>query len=286
MLLIEALRASPVLLIVCCALLGLAVGSFLNVVAFRLPLMIEAEMRSECLECLELPAEPPPESGPINLMSPPSRCGSCNAQIKPWHNIPVFGWLWLRGKCAACGAPISVQYPLVELVGGLLAAVCAWRFGWSLQLAAGLGLSWALIALTVIDLRVYLLPDAITLPLVWAGLALSCFDVFTRPPSSIAGALAGYLSLWALCHAFRLATGKIGMGRGDFKLLMALGAWFGLSALPAVLLLSSLAGSVVGVVLIVAFGHKRDQPIPFGPYLAGAGWLTLIFRDLLPGAPS
>ncbi|MBL6750139.1 MAG: prepilin peptidase [Nevskia sp.] len=277
MILTEALRASPALLVAACGLLGLIVGSFLNVVSLRLPRMLHAQAECECREILALPPEPPEPPARLSLLYPPSTCPACGSRIKPWHNVPVLGWLWLRGRCAACRAPISLQYPAVELAAGLAGAVCAWRFGFGLQLAAALPLSWALLALAVIDVREQLLPDDITLPLVWAGLALSCLGVFAAdPPASIAGALAGYLSLWSIYHAFRLLTGKKGMGYGDFKLLMALGAWLGIRALPAVVLLSSAAGAVVGIGLILLRGHGRDTPIPFGPFLAGAGWLTLV----------
>jgi leader peptidase (prepilin peptidase)/N-methyltransferase len=271
--LIEALRASPIVLAGACGLLGLIVGSFLNVVCLRLPRMMQAQAECECRQLLELPALPAPKLG---LVFPPSSCPACGSRIKPWHNVPVLGWLWLRGRCAACAAPISLQYPAVELVAALASLVCAWRFGFSWQLAAALPLSWALLALAVIDAREQLLPDDITLPLVWAGLALSCLGVFTEPRTSIAGALAGYLSLWCIFHVYRWLTGKQGMGYGDFKLLMALGAWLGIRALPIIVLLSSAVGASVGIVLILWRRHDRNVPIPFGPFLAGAGWLTLV----------
>ena len=280
--LIEALRANPALLVGVVAVLGLMVGSFLNVVSLRLPRMMEAEWRREARLILELPAEDPAPAR-ITLSQPPSCCPSCSARIRPWHNLPVLGWLWLRGRCADCQAPISPQYPLVELAAGLLSATCAWRFGWGPQLAAGLVLSWALLALTVIDLREQLLPDSITLPLLWVGLCLACFGVFTSPLAAIAGAVFGYLSLWLIYHGYKLLTGKEGMGHGDFKLLGALGAWFGATSLPMIILLSSLVGSVVGVSLILFRGRDRNIPISFGPYLAGAGWLTLIWGDALRG---
>jgi leader peptidase (prepilin peptidase)/N-methyltransferase len=280
--LIEALRASPALLVGVVAVLGLLVGSFLNVVSLRLPHMMEAEWQREARLILEAPAEDPPPAR-LSLWHPPSRCPGCGAGIRPWHNLPVVGWLWLRGRCADCRAPISPQYPLVEAVSGLLAAACAWHFGWGAPLAAGLVLSWALLVLTVIDLRHQLLPDDITLPLLWIGLCLACFGVFTTPSASIAGAAFGYLSLWLIYHAYKLLTGKEGMGHGDFKLLAALGAWFGAASLPMIILLSSLVGSVVGIGLILMRGRDRNLPISFGPYLAGAGWLTLIWGDALRG---
>ena len=213
---------------------------------------------------------------PLTLWRPASRCPQCQAAIKPWHNVPVLGWLWLRGRCASCGKAISVQYPIVEACAGLLGGYCAWRFGWSAQLLPALLLTWALLALTVIDLRTQLLPDSITLPLLWLGLLLSLAGVFVKPAASIAGAAAGYLVLWGMYHLFRLLTGKEGMGYGDFKLLAALGAWFGWQALPILIVLSSVVGAIVGIGLIVFRGHDRATPIPFGPYLAGAGWLVLV----------
>lgn len=277
--LIEALAANPLLLGIATTLLGLLVGSFLNVVILRLPKMMEAQWRNECRTLLEI--ETPIAAEKVSLMSPPSCCPACRAPIRPWQNIPVVSWLALRGKCANCRAPISIQYPLVELISAAAAAVCAWRFGWSPQLAAALVLSWVLIALTVIDLREMLLPDDLTLPLLWLGLALSTLPVFAGMSASIWGGIFGYLSLWTIYHLFRLATGKEGMGYGDFKLLAALGAWFGAASLPMILLLSSVVGAVVGIGMIVLRGRDRSLPIPFGPYLAGAGWLTLIWGDAI-----
>jgi leader peptidase (prepilin peptidase)/N-methyltransferase len=281
MTLIEALRAEPAALVGVCALLGLMVGSFLNVLSLRLPRMMEDTWRSEARMILELPAADPAPA-PLSLSSPPSRCPSCGAAIRPWHNIPLFGWLWLRGRCADCKAPISVQYPLVELASGLLAAVCAWRFGWSPQLAPALGLSWTLLALAVIDLHEQILPDSMTLPLVWAGLLLSCFGLFTTPVASIAGAAIGYLSLRAIDEGYkRLARVDVAMGPGDAKLLAAFGAWFGAPSLLLIILLSSLVGSVVGLSLMALGKAGRRTKIPFGPYLAGAGWLTLVWGGAL-----
>jgi len=277
--LIDGLAHSPGWLAFATLLVGLCVGSFLNVVAHRLPQMLERDWRRECRTLLAL--EPEPEPAPLSLVRPASRCPACGAAIKPWHNIPVVSWLALRGRCGSCAAPISVQYPLVEALTGLLSAYCALRFGWGAQLAAALALTWALVALSAIDLRTQLLPDAITLPLLWLGLLLSLRGTFVLPAASIVGAAAGYLSLWLVYHAFRLATGKEGMGHGDFKLLAALGAWFGWQALPMLVLLSAVVGAIVGIGLIVLRGHDRNVPIPFGPYLALAGWLVLVGgRDL------
>ena len=269
------------MLMLSCGLLGLAVGSFLNVVSLRLPRMLELGWHREARDILALP---PVSVDPISLSSPPSRCPGCGAGIKVWHNIPLLGWLALRGKCASCSMPISVQYPVVEAAGGLAAAICAWHFGWSAQLLPAMVMSWTLIALTVIDLRTMLLPDDITLPLLWLGLLLAMFPVFCSLRDSVAGAIAGYLSLWTLFHLFRLLTGKEGMGYGDFKLFAALGAWFGWQALPGIILLSSLVGAAVGISLIVFKRHGREIPIPFGPYLAGAGWISMIWGPALSRA--
>lgn len=272
------LAHSPALLSFAVLLLGLCVGSFLNVVIHRLPLMLERDWRRECRTLLALEAAPEgaPQELPLSLVTPASRCPACGAAIKPWHNIPVASWLWLRGRCASCRAPISAQYPLVEAAAGVLGVACALRFGWSPALGAALVLTWALLALTVIDLRTQLLPDTITLPLLWLGLLLSLEGLFTRPPASIIGAAAGYLSLWTVFHVFRWITGKEGMGYGDFKLLAALGAWFGWKALPLIVLLSSGVGAVVGLGLILLRRHDRNVPMPFGPFLALAGWIVLI----------
>lgn len=278
MTLIEGLQGSPVFLTFATALLGLLVGSFLNVVILRLPRMMEIAWKRECREILELPAEPAER---LSLHYPPSRCPGCGAGIRPWQNVPVISWLLLRGQCANCRTPISAQYPVIEAVCGLMSAACAWHFGWSPQLAAALLLTWALITLTVIDLRTMLLPDNITLPLLWLGLALTIVPVFADMRSALVGAMAGYLSLWSVYHLFRLATGKEGMGYGDFKLLAALGAWLGWQALPMIVLLSSMVGAVVGVGLILFRRHGRETPMPFGPYLAAAGWLSLIWGDTL-----
>ncbi len=285
--LLDGLAHSPVFLAFTVLLVGLCVGSFLNVVAHRLPQMLERDWRRECRALLALEPEPEPAGAavpPLSLVRPASRCPACGAAIRPWHNIPVLGWLLLRGRCADCRAPISVQYPLVEAVTGLLSAYCAVRFGWGGQLAAALALTWALVALSAIDLRTQLLPDAITLPLLWLGLLLSLRGTFVPPAASIVGAAAGYLSLWLVYHGFRLATGKEGMGHGDFKLLAALGAWFGWQALPLIVLLSAAVGATVGLGLIVLRGHDRNVPIPFGPYLALAGWIVLMWGPRLTHA--
>lgn len=278
--LFDALATDPLFLGVTTTLLGLVIGSFLNVVILRLPRMLEAEWQAEARDLLALA---PLEAPKLSLMHPASRCPGCGAAIRAWQNIPVFSWLLLRGRCASCKTGISMQYPLVELASALLSAVCAWRFGWSPQLAAALVFTWTLIALTVIDLRETILPDDLTLPLMWLGLGLSTVPVFVDMGPSIWGAIAGYLSLWSIYHLFRMLTGKHGMGYGDFKLMAGLGAWFGAASLPILLLLSSAVGAVIGIGLIVFRGHDRNVPIPFGPYIAGAGWLMLIWGDAISG---
>ncbi len=280
---ITLVAASPTLLVALVFVLGLLVGSFLNVVILRLPRMLEQEWRQQAHETLG--TQPPADTGErIGLARPASHCPSCGHRIRAWENIPVVSWLALRGRCSRCGTRISIRYPLVELLTACLSAVVAWQFGWGWELAAGLALTWILIALSGIDLDTQLLPDSITLPGLWLGLAFSLVPVFAAPVDAILGAIAGYLSLWLVYHAFRLATGKEGMGYGDFKLLALLGAWLGWSALPVIILLSALVGAVAGITMILALGRDRQLPIPFGPYLAGAGWLALLWEDTLVGA--
>lgn len=262
------------------ALFGLFVGSFLNVVIARLPVMME---RNWAAECAELRGEELAEGAPFNLMVPRSRCPQCGAAIRPWHNIPLLGWLSLRGRCADCQAPISVRYPLVELVTGVLFAVLAWRFGPSLMLAGSLLLVGALIALTFIDADTQLLPDDITLPLMWAGLLFHLLTDTLPLSDVVVGAMAGYLSLWSVYWAFKLVTGKEGMGYGDFKLLAALGAWLGWQMLPLIILLSSLVGALWGIAMMAAARLGRGQPLPFGPYLAAAGLIALIWGPAIVG---
>lgn len=265
-------------LLVLCGLVGLAVGSFLNVVIHRLPLMME---RDWAVQCADLRGEAPVAGDALTLMAPRSRCPACGHRITALENIPLLSWLMLKGRCSACGTRISARYPLVELLTALLSAACAWQFGPTLLLAGALVFVWALIALTFIDLDTQLLPDSITLPLVWAGLLLNLQGGFTDLPSAVTGAIVGYLVLWAVYWAFRLATGKEGMGYGDFKLLAAIGAFLGWQMLPVVILLSSLVGAAVGIALIVLRSHGRDVPIPFGPYLAAAGVIALFFGQAI-----
>ncbi|RMD69063.1 MAG: prepilin peptidase [Gammaproteobacteria bacterium] len=258
------------------ALLGLVVGSFLNVVIHRLPLMLERRWRAQCAELLG--HRIPPETR-FDLAFPPSHCPHCGHRLRFWENIPLLSYLLLRGRCSACRKPISPRYPLVELLTAALSLLVVGRFGFTLEAALALPLTWALIALSFIDLDRQILPDEITLPLLWAGLLASLIPAFADPPSSILGAAAGYLLLWTVYQAFRLLTGKEGMGYGDFKLLALLGAWLGWQALPLIILLSSLAGSLVGIGLILFRGHEKEVPIPFGPYLALGGFVALLWGE-------
>ena len=277
MALVDLLAGSPAWLLGVTGLLGLMVGSFLNVVIHRLPLMMQREWRAQCLAFLEQTDEADDNAEPFNLAQPRSRCPHCGHAISALENIPVASYLWLRGKCAGCGAAISARYPLVEIATALLSMAVVWHFGFSWQSAGGLLLTWCLLALTLIDVDHQLLPDDITLPLLWAGLGTNLFGLYSPPVDAIIGAMAGYLSLWAIYWLFKLTTGKEGMGYGDFKLLAALGAWLGWQALPLVILLSSAVGAVIGLGLILLRGHGRQIPIPFGPYLAIAGWITLLW---------
>ena len=274
----DALNQSPNLLIFSVLILGLMIGSFLNVVIYRLPVMMEREWRKECREFLELEPEPEQQdSEPFNLVFPLSHCPHCRHNIKPYHNIPVLSYLLLRGKCAQCGQPISLRYPILEAFTGLCSAIVAWHFGYGLNMFFALLLTWGLIAASFIDIDHQLLPDSILLPTLWLGLFLSLFSVYTDSASSIIGAIAGYLSLWTVYQGFKLATGKEGMGFGDFKLLALLGAWLGWQYLPLIILLSSLVGAIIAMIVLIK--RDRNAPIPFGPYLATAGWLALIWGD-------
>jgi leader peptidase (prepilin peptidase)/N-methyltransferase len=265
------------LTIVIAGLTGLLVGSFLNVVIYRLPVMLRRSWRQECLEFLELPAEP--EQEPFNLAVPLSRCPNCKSAIKPYMNIPVLSYVFLQGKCAQCKNPISLRYPIIEALTAITSGIVAWHFGYGEQTLFALLLTWCLVALTFIDIDHQLLPDAITLPMLWLGLLLSLFNVFTDAHASIIGAAAGYMALWSVYHLFKLVTGKEGMGFGDFKLLGLFGAWLGWQYLPTVILLSTLVGSVIGVTMIIVAGRDRNIPIPFGPYLAAAGWIALLWGE-------
>lgn len=257
-----------------CLALGLCVGSFLNVVIYRLPKIMQRDWE---LQCAELRGETPSKQEPFNLALPRSRCPSCAQPISALQNVPLLSYLVLRGKCAACGARISVRYPLIEALSGVAGAYAAWRFGFGLAAFAAMAFLWCMIALAFIDFDTQLLPDSITLPLVWAGLLLNLSGTFVDLASAVIGAVAGYLSLWCVYWGFRFATGKEGMGFGDFKLLAAIGAWLGWQMLPAVILLSACVGTLVGISLIVFARHGRNVPIPFGPYLAAAGLIALFW---------
>lgn len=262
-------------------LFGLIVGSFLNVVIHRLPRMLEAEWRTQCAELAGTPAGDGDER--YNLLFPPSHCPSCRAPIKPWQNIPLLSFALLRGRCRHCDKPISWRYPLVEAAAGLLAALVIWRFGPTLAGLGALVFAWTLLALSVIDLDTQLLPDALTLPLIWLGLLVNLGNTLTPLPSAVLGASIGYLVLWSVYWAFRLLTGKEGMGYGDFKLLAAIGAWLGWSMLPLVILASSFVGAVVGIAMMLMQRQGRGTPMPFGPYLAAAGLIALIWGSELTG---
>ena len=272
----ELLGAQPVFFAVLTGLLGLLVGSFLNVVIYRLPIMLEREDRALCAELLGQASEPQPV---FNLWTPRSRCSNCGHLIGALENIPIISYLLQKGRCKHCATGISLQYPLIEATAALLSAITAWRFGFSWQAGAALLLMWCLIALSVIDFRHMILPDKITLPLVWLGLLLALFGLFTDLRSSVIGAMAGYLSLWTIYHVFRLLTGKEGMGYGDFKLLAALGAWQGWPLLLPIVLLSSLVGALTGIGMMLILGRDHRIPMPFGPFLAAAGWLTLLWGE-------
>ncbi len=297
---------APALLYLTAALFGLTVGSFLNVLILRLPRIMEQEWREECTELLaaettagaaqedatasaaDRPRQHPPTSEAsvprLSLARPGSQCPSCGAAIRALDNIPILSWLRLRGRCRACKAKISIRYPLVEALTALLSVVVVWQLGPTIAALAALILTWGLIALAIIDLDTQLLPDSLTLPLLWFGLLLSLGSTFTDPSSAILGAAAGYLLLWLVFQGFRIATGKEGMGRGDFKLLALFGAWLGWQAVPQVILLSALPGAVVGLALIASGRQQAGQPIPYGPFLAIAGWISLLWGEAITGA--
>jgi leader peptidase (prepilin peptidase) / N-methyltransferase len=282
---------SPALFAGSIFLLGLIIGSFLNVVIYRLPIILEREWRSQASEVLAAGAEPVAPAvlaDRFTLSTPRSACPNCKAPITALQNIPVISWLVLRGRCASCKAKISVRYPSVELATGVLSAWVAWHFGFGAPAACALFVTWALIALTGIDIDHQLLPDGITLPLMWAGLLAAVVigpvvgsAIPVSATDAIIGAAAGYVSLWLVFHAFKLVTGKEGMGYGDFKLFAALGAWLGWKVLPLVIMLSAATGALLGILMIVLQGRDRRAPMPFGPYLAAAGWLAMMYGDAL-----
>ena len=279
---LEIFTTYPAIFVASVALSGLIVGSFLNVVIHRLPIMLEREWRRDCQQFLGQDTEtsvPAETESSWNLIWPGSHCPHCAKPLAVHENIPVLSYLWLRGRCSACHAAISPRYPAVELLSALLSAVVAHRFGLDAQVLPALALTWGLLALSFIDAEHQLLPDVITLPMLWLGLLLSVFRVFTDSTSAILGAVAGYLSLWLVYQLFKWLTGREGMGHGDFKLLALLGAWLGWAHLPQIILLSSLVGAVAGLTLIALTRRDHRQPIPYGPYLAAAGWIALIWGD-------
>ena len=277
MYLLNVLASHVLAFVLCTLLVGLLIGSFLNVVVYRLPKMLIRDWQAQAREILNLPAET--DKPTFNLILPNSSCPHCAHEIKPWENIPIFSWLFLRGKCSACKAPISTRYPLVELTCGLLSAYVAWHFGFTWQTGSMLLLTWGLLAMSLIDADHQLLPDALVLPLLWLGLIVNQFGLFASPADALWGAIAGYLSLWSVYWLFKLVTGKEGMGYGDFKLLAMLGAWGGWQILPLTILLSSLVGAVLGVIMLRLRNAETSTPIPFGPYLAIAGWIALLWGE-------
>ena len=283
----ELLGQAPAVFAVVVFLFALLIGSFLNVVVYRLPLMMEREWREQCAELVSQPATELP-AGRFNLMVPRSRCPGCGAQITAVQNIPVLSYLFLRGRCAGCKKPISVRYPLVEAATAVLAAIVAWRFGFGWEAAMGIVLTLFLVVITLIDFDHQLIPDSIVLPLLWIGLVMSLASpqpgsdvLFISSTDAIMGATIGYLSLWSFYWLFKIVTGKEGMGYGDFKLLGALGAWLGYQSLFTIVMMSAVVGALLGIALIVLRGRDRQVPMPFGPFLAAAGWLTMLFGDTI-----
>jgi leader peptidase (prepilin peptidase) / N-methyltransferase len=282
---IELFITYPSLFLSTIFVLGLLIGSFLNVVILRLPVMMQTDWQQQCYELLELDDSEFNKDKPnINLVTPRSHCPKCKHQISALENIPVISYLFLKGKCSNCGNKISVRYPLIELISGLSVVIVAYYFGVSIQTLFALFLTWSLIALSMIDFDHQLLPDDITLPLLWLGIIINIFGLFTNLESSVIGAVFGYGTLWSVYIIFKLVTGKEGMGHGDFKLLALLGAWFGWQALPLIIILSSLVGAVIGISLMIFNSHDRNSAIPFGPYLAIAGWISMLWGPYIMSA--
>ena len=271
----ELFALYPLAFVITALLLGLVVGSFLNVLIWRLPKMLERDWRQQAQDVLGLPGETPLPT--YNLMLPHSQCPHCAHRIRAWENIPLLSYLWLRGRCSACAAPISKRYPLTELACGLLSAFIAWHFGFGWQACLLIFLTWGLLAMSLIDTEHQLLPDVLVLPLLWLGLIVNSFGLFVPLHAALWGAVAGYLLLWSVFWLFKLLTGKDGIGHGDFKLLALLGAWGGWQILPLTILLSSLVGAIIGVILLRLRQQETSTPIPFGPYLAIAGWIALLW---------
>ena len=286
----ELFTQAPMVFIAVAFAFALIIGSFLNVVIYRLPLMMQRDWREQCDELSKEPAPDLPD-GKFNIIVPRSRCPSCGAAIKAWQNIPVLSYLLLGARCSNCQTVISVRYPLVETLTAILAAICAWHFGFGWEALMAIGLSFALVAISLIDADHQIIPDSIVIPLMWVGLVMSLFHplagadtLFIAPQDAVVGAVAGYLSLWSVYQLFKLVTGKEGMGYGDFKLLAALGAWLGWQALPTIILMSAVVGAIIGIVLIIFRGRDRQIPIPFGPYLAAAGWITMLWGETIKNA--
>jgi leader peptidase (prepilin peptidase)/N-methyltransferase len=286
----ELFTQSPIIFVVVTFAFALVIGSFLNVVIHRLPIMMEREWREQCDEIAGMPASDMP-TGRFDLVVPRSRCPSCGKQITTWQNIPVLSYLLLGGRCASCKQSISVRYPLIEMLTAGLAAFVAWRFGFGWEALMAIFMSFALVSISLIDIDHQLIPDSIVLPLLWVGLGMSLFHplagaetLFIEPKDAIVGAIAGYLSLWSVYQLFKMATGKEGMGYGDFKLLAALGAWLGWQVLPIVIMMSAIVGAIVGLALIFFRRHDRNVPIPFGPYLAAAGWISMLYGETIKNA--
>ena len=278
--LIYLLSVSQVWLISVVGLFSLLIGSFLNVVIYRLPIILERQWKRDCNEWLE--KQTGEDTGDFNLVVPRSQCPTCGHKITALENIPVLSYLFLKGKCSGCKTPISIQYPLVELATALLSMLMAWQIGYGVELLALLGFTWVLVALFMIDAKTMLLPDILTFPLLWAGLLLNINGMFVSLPDAVLGAAFGYLALWSVFHLFRLITGKEGMGYGDFKLLAALGAWGGWQILPFVIFASSAFGAVFGIVWMLVKRNRESLPMPFGPWLAMAGFVALVWRtDIL-----
>lgn len=273
---VDLLSTSVFFFAVTAALLGLFIGSFLNVVIYRLPIMLERDWKKECSELLEQGVAEDPSYTKFNLVVPRSRCPACKTLIRSFENIPVISYLWQKGKCKNCSASISIQYPLVELLTAILTGLVAYKFGYGWHAFTAILLAWSLIALAIIDFNTTLLPDNITLPFLWLGILVNYFGLFCSLQDSVLGAVIGYLSLWLVFHLFKLITGKEGMGYGDFKLLALLGAWLGWQYILPIILISSVVGSVIGITLIVTKLLPRDKPTPFGPYLALGGIICLL----------
>ncbi|WP_271273548.1 prepilin peptidase [Aliamphritea hakodatensis] len=278
---IEYIAATPWFSISITLIFSLCVGSFLNVVIYRLPVMMEREWEEQIAELNESTEATPTDK--FNLSVPASACPNCQHKIRWYENIPVLSYLFLKGACSSCKIKISLRYPFIELTTGLLSACIVYQFGFNLVSLSLVFLTWCLICLTMIDVDHQLLPDKITLPLIWLGLIVNSFDYFTSLPQALWGAVLGYLSLWSIYWLFKLLTGKEGMGYGDFKLLAALGAWAGASMLPLIILLSSLVGAVLGITMILLRRHEAQNPIPFGPYLACAGWIAMLWGSEITG---